>query len=264
VTPGPVPVLLYHAVTDQPSAWIGQYTVRPDDFARHLDLLVASGRSAVTLSALWAGLGGHGRLPERPVVVTFDDGFADTAEVAAPLLAERGIVSTVYVTSGFVEGGRSPGGDRMLTWDQVRALAADGHEIGAHSHTHPQLDLLPAALARAEILRSKQLLEDALGGASVPSFAYPHGYQTPRIRAQVAAAGFSSACAVRNAFTAADDHRLALGRLMLTAGTTPAEVEAWLAGTGAPTTPPLDPVRTKAYRAWRRMRRPDQAASTGA
>jgi peptidoglycan/xylan/chitin deacetylase (PgdA/CDA1 family) len=249
----PVPVLLYHAVTDRPSGWIADYTVRPDDFARHVELIAESGRTPVTLSALRAGFGGTGSLPERPVVITFDDGFADTVEVAGHALARHGIVSTVYVTSDFVASGRSPGNDRMMSWDQVRGLAADGHEIGAHSHTHPQLDMLPAATSRDEIFRSKRLIEDALGG-EVRSFAYPHGYHTARVRAQVAAAGFDSACAVRNAFTAADDHPLALARLMLTARTTAADVEAWLAGTSAPTAPALDPVRTKVYRAWRRFR----------
>jgi peptidoglycan/xylan/chitin deacetylase (PgdA/CDA1 family) len=239
----PVPVLLYHAVTDRPSGWIADYTVRPDQFARHVELIAESGRTPVTVSTLRAGFAGTGALPDRPVVITFDDGFADTVEVAGRTLSQRGIVSTVYVTSDFVASGRSPGNDRMMTWEQVRELAADGHEIGAHSHTHPQLDMLPAATSRDEIFRSKRLIEDALG-REVRSFAYPHGYHTPRVRAQVAAAGF----------TTADDHPLALARLMLTARTTVADVEAWLAGTSAPTAPTLDPVRTKAYRAWRRFR----------
>jgi peptidoglycan/xylan/chitin deacetylase (PgdA/CDA1 family) len=248
-----VPVLLYHAVTDRASSWIGEFTVRPADFERHLDLLVESGRTPLTVSALVDGFAGRATLPDAPVAITFDDGFADTAETAAPMLAARAIVATVYVTSGFVQRGASPGGDPMLDWQQVRELDMVGHEIAAHSHTHPPLDTLPAGESREEIVRSKQLIEDAIGHG-LRSFAYPHGYHTQRVRAQVAAAGFDSACAVRNALTHADDHRLAVARLMLTARTTPAEVAEWLAGRGAPVAEELDPLRTKAWRLYRRAR----------
>ncbi|HZZ96881.1 MAG TPA: polysaccharide deacetylase family protein [Jatrophihabitantaceae bacterium] len=248
-----VPVLLYHAVADCASSWIGDFTVRPADFERHLELIVESGRTPITMSALVDGFTGRAALPAAPVAITFDDGFADTAETAAPMLAERDMVATVYVTSGFVQRGASPGGDRMLDWHRVRELDTLGHEVAAHSHTHPQLDLLGAGESLDEIVRSKQLVEDAVGHG-VRSFAYPHGYHTPRVRAQVAGAGFDSACAVRNALTHPGDHRLALARLMLTARTTTDDVTRWLAGHGAPAAAELDPLRTKAWRLYRRAR----------
>src|SRR6185503_5626374 len=138
---GAVPILLYHSIADEPSEFIAPYTVSPATFHRHLDAVAATGATTLTVSDFMAARA-EGTLPARPVLVTFDDGYRDTLTVAAPALAERGMVATTYVTTGVVDG-VSPGGDPMMTWAQVDELAAMGHEIGAHSHTHPQLDTLP-------------------------------------------------------------------------------------------------------------------------
>ena len=146
----PIPVLLYHAIGGDRSPWIAPFTVTPATFGRHLELIVASGRTALTVDELRTGLAGEVALPTHPVVITFDDGFAELADVAAPLLAEWQLPATVFLTTGFL-GGRSPGGDRMLSWAAARELADAGQEIGAHSVSHPQLDTLPLPAARAEI-----------------------------------------------------------------------------------------------------------------
>ena len=132
---GAVPILLYHSVADEPSEFIAPYTVSPATLGRHLDAVAATGATTLTVSDFLAARAG-GTLPERPVLVTFDDGYRDTLTAAAPALAGRGMVATTYVTTGVVDVA-SPGGDPMVTWAQIGELAAMGHEIGAHSHTHP-------------------------------------------------------------------------------------------------------------------------------
>ena len=97
-------------------------------------------------------VGGSG-LPERPVLVTFDDGFADFRSEAWPALREAGFVATLYVTTGFLEGlHRASGATRppgpWLDWDALPGLSEQGVEIGGHSHTHPHLDTLSAEAAR--------------------------------------------------------------------------------------------------------------------
>ena len=72
-----IPVLLYHAVMEEPPGWIAEFTVTPGAFASQLDAIVDSGRTPVPISVLVDHLAGRGPLPERPVVLTFDDGFAD-------------------------------------------------------------------------------------------------------------------------------------------------------------------------------------------
>ena len=246
-----IPILLYHSVADRPSDFIAPYTVGPATFRRHLDAVAATGATTLTVSGMVAALAA-GRLPERPVLVTFDDGYRDTLTAAAPALAERGMTSTVYVTTGVV-GARSPGGDPMLSWSEVGELAVLGHEIGAHSHTHPQLDTLPGAALRGEIAGSRTRLQDGTG-LPVGSFAYPHGYSDTRVRRAVREAGFSSACSVKNALSSPSDPVFTLSRLMVMATTTDDEVVGWLAGHGVPVGRPDERLLTRGWRWWRRAR----------
>ncbi|MGH7870054.1 MAG: polysaccharide deacetylase family protein [Candidatus Dormibacteraceae bacterium] len=87
-------------------------------------------------------------VPEKTVVITFDDGFADFYREALPLLQNYRYTATLYVATGFVGGtsrwlGSCGEGDRpMLTWSTLREIAALGIEIGANTHTHPELDRL--------------------------------------------------------------------------------------------------------------------------
>jgi peptidoglycan/xylan/chitin deacetylase (PgdA/CDA1 family) len=230
-----VPVLLYHSVSANPPDWIAPFSVAPDAFGAHLDAVVASGRQPVTATQFADGLRGKATLPARPVLITVDDGFADFAEAALPALTERRLVSTLYITTGALadrprETVLPPAA--MLRTADLAGLEASGVEIGAHSHTHRQMDLLPEREVAAELRRSGDLLGDALGHR-VRSFAYPHGYYKPAMLRQVAAAGFDSACTVANALSGDQDHPLAFSRFMVYADTDPGTVAGWLSGAGA-------------------------------
>jgi peptidoglycan/xylan/chitin deacetylase (PgdA/CDA1 family) len=245
----PIPILLYHSVSDEPSSWISRLTVRPRAFARHLDAVRAAGRTPLTISHLCEGLAGRLPLPDRPVAITFDDGFADTMTVAAPLLAERRMVATVYLTTATI-GGTSPGGDRMLDWSQVGDLTALGHEVGGHSHRHPELDMVSADVARREVWQCKQTLEERLGHA-VPSFAYPFGYSSPAVRSMVRDAGYWSACSVKNAISSGDDPSYQIPRLTVGAATSDARIARWLGGEGAPVGRRGERSVSRAWQVWR-------------
>jgi peptidoglycan/xylan/chitin deacetylase (PgdA/CDA1 family) len=251
-----VPILLYHSVSTTPAPWIAPFTVTPQAFSRHLDLIIASGRTAMTVSQLGEAVAGRAPLPERPVVVTFDDGFADF-EHASTELGARGLPSTLYVTTGALRGRGGPDPDlalppaEMLSWSQLGELIERGVEVGAHTHTHPQLDVLPRERAAEEIHRSKQLLENALG-CEVPSFAYPHGFHSPSVQRSVRAAGHTSACAVMNALSSSDDRMFALARLTVRDDTRPDRLAAWLAGLEARIAPYPEKVATRAWRLYRR------------
>jgi peptidoglycan/xylan/chitin deacetylase (PgdA/CDA1 family) len=251
----PVPILLYHAVTDDPPSWIAPFTISPAAFASHLDVLVASGRQPLTVSQYVDGLRGAASLPARPVLITFDDGFADFASNALPALAARQLPSTLYVTTGALadrpyECVLPPAA--MLRSTDLARLAAAGVEIGAHSRTHRQLDLLPAAEVRAELAGSGDVLAQILGHR-IRSFAYPHSYWRAGVRRLVAAAGFDSACAVGNALSSASDHPLSLSRLMVGAGTPATTVAGWLSGSGVGVLPGSRRVLAFGWRQCRRL-----------
>ena len=194
------PVLMYHEIAGRAQTG-SRLAVPPGAFAAQLAHLHAAGFTTLTASALAAAVSGGGVLPERPVVLTFDDGFADFHREVLPLLDRYGFTATVFVTTGWIQdagprsAGRRPG--RMLSWGQIAEAAGAGVEIGAHSHRHPALDQLAGAELRRELRDSKALLEDRLGGP-VPGLAYPFGYSSARVRGAVRAAGHQYACAVGN------------------------------------------------------------------
>ncbi|MFG3546636.1 polysaccharide deacetylase family protein [Streptomyces sp. NPDC047725] len=252
---GAVPVFLYHAVMDDPPDWIAEFTVGPREFAAHLDAVVDSGRTPVTISAVADHFAGRAPLPPRPVVLTFDDGFADLPGPTAEALADRGLPATAYLTTGAVTpGGRSllPPAP-MMTLDRAAVLEAAGMEVGSHTVTHAQLDTLRAEDLAYELRTSKAVLEDALGHP-VRHLAYPHGYNSPRVRAMSARAGYETATAVRHALSSHRDERYRIARLIVRRGHTVADVRAWLAGEGARVAPYPDAPRTIAWRWYRRGR----------
>jgi len=244
---------VYHSVSADPPDWIAPFTVSPAKFARHLDAIASSGRVPLTVSDYVDGLSGKRALPACPVLITIDDGFADFAENALPALAARDMCSTLYVTTGALAGSADDWvlpSAAMLEAADLPRLEAAGVEIGAHSHTHRHMDLLPEAEAATEISRSALILEGVLGHR-IRSFAYPHGYWTPRVRRQVSAVGFDSACAVAEAFSSHHDSCFSLSRLMVKSGTGEQEVEAWMNGSGARAVPRP---RALAF-GWRQQRR---------
>lgn len=251
----PLPVLLYHAVDDDPPAWIAPFTVTPRTFAEQLDAIVASGRTPVTAGEVVTALRGGEPLPQRAVAVTFDDGFLDFERNALPALAEHALPATLFVTTGALAPlNRSvlPNA-AMLTLNQVAGLARAGVTIGAHTHFHEQLDTLTPAAAAAELSRPKQILEDALG-EEIDLFAYPHGYCDARVLALTRSAGYRGAFAVRNAFSCAHDDPFRIARLTVRADTTRTQFQSWLGGTGAPVARPREDARTVVWRFYRRRR----------
>jgi len=235
----PVPILLYHTVAYDVPDKISPFNVQPRHFTDQLDVIVDSGRTVLTVSQFVDAVAGRGDLPARPLVITFDDGYADFAETALPALVARRLPSTLYVTTGMLRGGqrRIPkvaGPAKMLAWDQLAEMEEHGVEIGGHSHTHPELDLMRPDREQAEIRLCKELLEDELRHP-ITTFAYPFGLSRRAVRTAVRDAGYVSACSVKNAFSSRTDNVFALARLTVFADTTTDDLRNWLAGRGART-----------------------------
>jgi peptidoglycan/xylan/chitin deacetylase (PgdA/CDA1 family) len=250
-----VPVLLYHAVTTDPGSHIAPFTVTPDEFERQLDAVLEAGLTPVTFGELVQGER-TGVVPSRPVAITFDDGYADFARWALPALTARSLPSTLFVTTGWLEGGhgREPGPtDPMLSWSQLPELLECGVELGAHSHSHPQMDTLSGRELRDELVRPKDQLEEALGG-DVHLVAYPHGYNGPRVRRATRAAGYRAAAAVRNALHPLGEDPFAVSRLSVLSTTTAADLARWLGGADAEVATGRERLLTRGWRAYRRGR----------
>lgn len=223
-----LPILMYHSITERPRAATHRLSVAPETFEAQLDLLRRLGCTALSFSAASELLESGQELPERTVVLTFDDGYADFHEHALPVLERHGFTGTLFVTTGWLSdaGEHAAGRPRapMLSWKQVREVADAGIEIGGHSHSHAQLDQVSDDALRAEVRDCRELLQEAIG-QQVETFAYPYGYSSSRVRAAVGASGYRCAAAVTNSLARPHADRLAVPRLTIRRATSMATFE---------------------------------------
>jgi peptidoglycan/xylan/chitin deacetylase (PgdA/CDA1 family) len=252
-----IPVLLYHSVADQVAPGFRRWSVPPDVFAAHMSYLREHRYAPITVTQLASAMDARGlRLPERPIVITFDDGLADFYSGAWPILRRYGFSSTLYIVTGYVGSvsrwlaADGEGERQMMDWAQVAEVCADGVECGAHSHSHPQLDTLSLVAARGEIVRSREELEEHLD-RPVTSFAYPHGYYSPAVRRMVQEAGYSSACGVKHAVSTLADDRFALARIIVSSNVDVESFGRLLVGQGL-LIAPHERMQTKMWRWYRR------------
>jgi peptidoglycan/xylan/chitin deacetylase (PgdA/CDA1 family) len=139
----------------------------------------------------------------KTLAVTFDDGYRSVLEGALPVLQSLGVPATLFVPTAWVgvPGPMTwPGIDRWvggpwdhelrpLAWEELRALADAGWEIGSHSRSHPRLTGLDDAQLTAELTESRSECERALGRPCT-SIAYPYGDVDARVVAAAARAGY--------------------------------------------------------------------------
>lgn len=157
----------------------------PAVFGAQMRALAGRGFTGIAAGRLIDAWDGTATLPERPVVLTFDDGYANVLEHAAPLLADLKFGATVYVVSGSC-GTTNDWPDRgaaiprlpLLSWAALADLITGGFEMGAHSVTHQPLTRLSRSEVEREVLGSKEMIEQRLGQA-VKTFAYPFGLVSP-------------------------------------------------------------------------------------
>jgi peptidoglycan/xylan/chitin deacetylase (PgdA/CDA1 family) len=181
------PIVLYHGVREQPGPW----DVTPDEFRSQVEWL---DRTFDLLSVSEATARWHaGDLPDRPAVITFDDGLASTIENALPVLESRETAATHYVVPGLL--GERFEGSRVMTAADVADLADWGQEVGAHTMTHPDLTTVSRERARTEVAEPRDALAE-ITGETPRSFAYPYGAFDPAVANTVEEAGYETATTV--------------------------------------------------------------------
>jgi peptidoglycan/xylan/chitin deacetylase (PgdA/CDA1 family) len=184
-----VPILYYHYIRVNPNSRdrVGfGLSTPPAMFRAQMQYLADQGFHVISLHEAVVAIKNHSGLPSRPVVLTFDDGYADFFTAAVPVLQSHGFTATTFVVSGRM------GWAGYMTSSQVLAADGMGFTVGAHTVDHVALAAQAPARATWEMKQSKLTLE-ALLGHPVADFAYPYGSFNPYDIAQAKSLGFETA-----------------------------------------------------------------------
>ena len=174
-----IPILAYHKIDDRPDFGITSRKIA--HFKEDLRLLEARGYHSITFKDLDAGIS----VPEKAVIITFDDGYASFHDLALPLLLERGFRAVVFIPTAYV--GRENSWDvqwgqhhyQHMDVEQIVACHRAGIEIGSHLVQHLFPGLLSDAVLEYEMAASKKQLSEWTN-EEVISLSYPFGKYDPR------------------------------------------------------------------------------------
>jgi peptidoglycan/xylan/chitin deacetylase (PgdA/CDA1 family) len=223
-----IPILMYHVTEAAPAgAPFPELWVAPDRFAEQMQALEDAGYTAITMrdaEDYWAG---ERRVPRKPIVLTFDDGYRSHVDVALPELERRGWPGVLYLE---VAALKKPGAEGIPAAD-VRKLTAAGWELGAHTMTHPDLTTLDAAALTEEIAGSRKLLRKRFGGA-VDAFCYPAGKYDDTVIVAVDDAGYASATTVEEGLAGPGDEPFTRHRIRVNGSDSGATVVGNIAAAG--------------------------------
>ena len=217
----PVPILMYHVIAPAPSGapYPGLY-VSPARFAAHMAYLDRHRYHVVTLQQVWSHWHGGTKLPSKPVVISFDDGFRNWYTHAYPVLRKHGWVGTMNLAGNHLS--RTGGRDG---W--VRKLVAAGWELDSHTLSHPDLTRLGARSLRREVAGSRSMLRKRFH-VPVNFFCYPSGRYDARVIAAVRDAGYLGATTTIEG-AAVPSERFTLRRVRVNGGDGAASLGAKLA-----------------------------------
>ncbi|MCE9585230.1 polysaccharide deacetylase family protein [Candidatus Nomurabacteria bacterium] len=184
-----VPILVYHsfgpAHSKKESAMQKHYRVTEKVFEQQMKYLSDNGYHPITFYSYINSLKNNTELPEKAVILTFDDGWKTQYTYAVPILEKYHFTGTFFIISKNTNGS-------YMNWDNLKDLTTKGFEIASHTETHPMLTKLDAVKLKKEVEGSKKTLEDKLG-IKVTTLAYPNYMQNETVRSAVKSAGYLGA-----------------------------------------------------------------------
>lgn len=198
-----IPVLAYHRVgytTDN-------LTVTPERFSKDLDSLQERGYCSISLEEFQKFLDDRNvEMPEKPILITFDDGYLDNFQNAYPILLKHGMVGTFFVITDMLWTN-----DR-LTPENIVEMSQGGMSFGSHSVTHRPLGELDLAAIHDELINSKATLESVLG-KKVDAIAYPRGSYNESVVGIAKEAGYVTGLTVREGICIKESPEFELRRI---------------------------------------------------
>lgn len=180
-----VSVLMYHEIAEPDGPWSNLY-VSEENLIKQLDWLLEEGYKTITMADLEKNRAGKKFLPDKVIVLTFDDGYASMYNFVFPALQERNMVAVFYLYP-----------DKFGNWNslspaQIKEMAQAGMEIGSHSKSHADMTQITNERLKYELTESKKILEE-ISGLSLVSFCYPSGRFNDQVITELMEAGYTNA-----------------------------------------------------------------------
>lgn len=159
-----MPVLMYHSISTKYDLSI---CVSPEEFEQQMKWLYENGYSTVNIEDFSRALAGEAILPEKPIMISFDDGYNDNYNVAWPIMEKYGFRATFFIVTAGVD-------PFNMDWNQLRDLHEKGNSIGSHTSNHKNLSKLDCGSQEMQLRQSKCDLENNLG-IDITAFCFPYG-----------------------------------------------------------------------------------------
>lgn len=205
---GGVSVMNYHAVNDINHSSL---VVTTSDFRDDMKYLANNGYTSITMDELYNYLVHNESLPDKPVLITFDDGYTDNYTNAFPILKEYHMQATLFMI------GDAIGTDRFLSAEQLKEMDANGFHIEAHTYSHKRLTNLDDMTLQADLAKSRTILESLLQ-RPIRYLAYPQGFNNELVQQRTKDAGYLMAFTVAPGTVKPGDNLFALNRLSIFEG----------------------------------------------
>lgn len=194
-----IPILMYHKVNPDPKTGGLGLRVPPDQFEWQMKYLHRNGYQSISLTDVMDHFQKGKHLPDKPIVITFDDGYKDNYDFAYPIMQKYGYTGTIFVVSKAigntnffdVEKHLQPV-NKIMDWNEIKELDRAGFVIGAHTVDHPHLAEVSPEVARYQIEESKRALEHGLK-KPVEVLAYPYGSYNDTVAQITQKAGYRAA-----------------------------------------------------------------------
>lgn len=185
-----IPILMYHYIGNNPKPEDkarDSISLGPDRFEEQMKYLKDNGYTTITLDTLYPALKNQVTLPNKTLILTFDDGYMDFYYNAYPILQKYGMKATVFIPTALMNQGY------YLTWEQIKDMSSSGLiTYGAHGVNHYHMTTLSAESLDFELAESKKVLQEKLG-IPINFFAYPYGSVDTRVIKATKKAGFIGA-----------------------------------------------------------------------
>ena len=191
-----IPVLLYHMVEKEEVGLDVIVSITPEQLRTHLQTIRENGYTTITYTDYYNYITKGTRLPKKPILITFDDGYTNNYEYLFPLLKEFKMKATIFVVTSTV--GTTPGEYPHFTWEQAREMQDSGYvDIQSHTHTHADMTSLTLEQVKYELRMSRFLIEKNLG-KKCEFLAYPYGFYNDDVLQIATDAGFLITSQVAN------------------------------------------------------------------